>query len=118
MDEIVEPRRGGSGWGSGSDSSAASTSAHNLADPDGQIIEVLPKNSRQELRISLDRFRWHDLVSLRVWFDAGGGDARRRGKQGLAVRVGMLPVLRVALEKAEAETVRGGLLPEGHQHGS
>ena len=62
-------------------------------------IATIPKNSREELRVSLDHFRGHDLVNLRVWFDAGEGEMRP-GKKGLAVRIAHLPDLIGALHDA------------------
>ena len=49
---------------------------------------ALRKNSREELRISLDEFRGHRLLNLRVWFEGEDGQMRP-GKQGVAVRLEM-----------------------------
>jgi hypothetical protein len=49
---------------------------------------TLRKNSREELRVSVDEFRGHRLLNLRVWYESDDGTLRP-GKQGLAVRLEM-----------------------------
>ena len=62
-------------------------------------IAIIRKNVREELRVSVDEFRGHQLINMRVWFE--GEDGRMRpGKQGLALRLGLLRDLCAALEKA------------------
>jgi hypothetical protein len=65
-------------------------------------IATIRKNAREELRVSVDEFHGHHLLNLRVWFEAEDGQMRP-GKQGLAVRVALLPELRAALAKVDAE---------------
>jgi len=57
---------------------------------------AIRKNAREEIRITLDDFKGHQLVNLRVWFDAGNGDYRP-GKQGVAFRLDLLPEVLKAL---------------------
>ncbi|MCC0067094.1 MAG: transcriptional coactivator p15/PC4 family protein [Rhodovulum sp.] len=57
------------------------------------------KNSREEVRVSVDEFRGHELLNIRVWFEADDGEMRP-GKQGIALRLELLPELREALERA------------------
>lgn len=70
---------------------------------------AIPKNSREELRVTVEEFKGVPLVNLRVWFVAEEGNMRP-GKQGVALRVDLLPDLRRALEQAEAEAKRQGLI--------
>jgi len=65
-------------------------------------LAVLRKNSREELRINIDEYRGHRLVNLRVWFEADDGEMRP-GKQGIAIRLDLLPELRAALNRVERE---------------
>jgi hypothetical protein len=65
-------------------------------------IAIIRKNAREELRVSVDEFRGHQLINLRVWFEGEDGQMRP-GKQGLALRLELLPDLRAALEKAVAK---------------
>jgi hypothetical protein len=65
-------------------------------------IAIIRKNVREELRVSVDEFRGHQLINLRVWFE--GEDGRMRpGMQGVALRLELLSDLRAALEKAVAK---------------
>lgn len=73
------------------------------------VIATIPKNSREEVRISLSEFRGVDLINLRIWFDAKDGD-KRPSKDGLALRLEKLPDLIQALQGAEHEARRAGLL--------
>ncbi|MEM8802899.1 MAG: transcriptional coactivator p15/PC4 family protein [Pseudomonadota bacterium] len=71
---------------------------------------VINKNSREQIRVSLDDFRGHQLVNMRVWYDAGEGEMRP-GKQGLALRSELLPHLINALEQLAGGKSRGA--PDG-----
>jgi hypothetical protein len=50
----------------------------------------ITKNSREVIRITREDFRGHELINLRVFYDAGDGDLRP-GKQGIAFRTPLLP---------------------------
>lgn len=73
-------------------------------------IAVIEKNRAEELRICLDKFKGHDLVSVRVWCDAYSGTAKVATKKGVALAVDRLPELIAALQQAESEARRRGLL--------
>lgn len=72
-------------------------------------VAVIQKNSREELRVSVETFKGVPLVNLRVWFRNEEGEWRP-GKQGVALRIDRLPELRKALADAEAEAARQGLM--------
>jgi hypothetical protein len=76
-------------------------------------IAVLTKNKLEEIRIGLSEFNGHDLINVRVWADRrdGADGPRIPTKAGIACRVALLPELVTALQKAEAEARRLGLLP-------
>ena len=59
---------------------------------------VFRKNATEEVRVSLEDFKGHRLVNIRVWFTGDDGEMRP-GKQGLALRVEMLPAMLDALGK-------------------
>ena len=65
------------------------------------LITQIPKNSREEYRVSRDDFRGHDLINIRVYFVSEDGDMRP-GKQGVSFRAELLPDFVDALSKAEA----------------
>jgi Transcriptional Coactivator p15 (PC4) len=70
-----------------------------------RLIATIKKNSREEIRVSRSDFNGHDLVSLRVWFEAEDG-SKRPGKSGIAFRRSLLPEVGAALSQAAAETER------------
>uniref|UniRef100_UPI003B5184F1 transcriptional coactivator p15/PC4 family protein n=1 Tax=Roseovarius indicus TaxID=540747 RepID=UPI003B5184F1 len=72
-------------------------------------IATIRKNAREDLRVTLEEFRGHQLLSLRIWFDAEDGE-QRPGKQGVAIRLDLLPHLRKALSDAEQEARKSGFL--------
>lgn len=57
---------------------------------------VIPKNGREEIRITREDFNNHDLVQIRVWYDDGSG-TYKPGKQGVAFRADLLPEVLAAL---------------------
>lgn len=73
---------------------------------------VIPKNSREEVRVSLDEFGGHQLVDVRVYADFNTGPVETRGptKKGVALAVERLPDLIAALEAARTEAIARGLL--------
>lgn len=64
-------------------------------------VAEIPKNSRETLRVTRQEFRGHQLVSMRVFFEDAHGEMRP-GKQGLAVRLDLVPALLQALDAALA----------------
>lgn len=74
------------------------------------LIAIVPKNGREHVRVRLTAFNDHDLVDLRV-FSLEGGEAKPT-RSGVCVNVSTLPELRAALDKAEREARRLGLLED------
>lgn len=74
-----------------------------------ELIATIPKNKLEEVRVGIDEFKGHDLVSMRVWADPYGGDERVPTKKGLSVRVQLLPDLITALQEAEKEARAAGM---------
>jgi len=62
---------------------------------------VLPDNSREELRVSLDAFKGHELVNLRAWYRSNDGYMRPTRK-GVALRADSLPEVIAALTELHA----------------
>lgn len=58
----------------------------------------LRKNQREVLRVERQEFKGHDLLNFRVFYDDGTGEMRP-GKQGLAIRVEMVPDLIEAIQR-------------------
>lgn len=74
-----------------------------------EAVAVVPKNSREELRIVLDQYQGVDIVNLRIWYASQDGEYRP-SKAGFAMRVAKLPEVRQALQQAEDEARARGLL--------
>ena len=74
-----------------------------------KLIATIAKNTRETVRVELDEYRGHQLLSVRVWFSDNAGEARPSPK-GLSVDVRHLPALRAALDDAEREARTAGLI--------
>ena len=75
-----------------------------------RLIATIPKNQAEEIRVGLDEYKGHDLVSLRVWTDPYAGDERVPTRKGVSMSVALLPELIAALQEAEAAAQAAGLL--------
>jgi len=64
-----------------------------------QMAPDHPKSGREELRISLSRWRGRDLVSLRIWYEDEGGTMRPRNS-GFALKASALPDLQDVIAQA------------------
>ena len=77
-----------------------------------KLIATILKNACQEIRVALDEFEAKDttynMVSVRVLYEDGG--EHRPGRNGLNVRVELLPAIVAALRDAETEARNAGLL--------
>jgi hypothetical protein len=76
-----------------------------MSDP----IAILKKNRREEIHVSLDKFKGCDLFNMRVWYEAEDGQLRP-GKNGLAFKVDKLPEFIDAANKALSEAKARRLL--------
>lgn len=74
------------------------------------LIALIRKNDREHVRVRLTAFNGHDLVDVRI-FASDGSDAKPT-REGVCVNISRLPELRAALEKAEMEARKLGLLEE------
>ncbi len=86
-----------------------------------KLIATIPKNARQEIRVSLDEFKTktatYDMVSMRTFYEDGG--EYHPGRNGLNIRVELLPGIVAALRDAETEARAAGLLgDEGEKRAS
>lgn len=78
-------------------------------------IAIIPKNSREEVRVALDEYQGAQLVDVRIFADyaAGDVDGRCPTKKGISLKVERLDDLIAGLASARAEAQRRGLLPGG-----
>lgn len=70
-------------------------------------IAIIPKNSLEEIRIDLSEFKGNNLVSARVYYDAGNDDWRPT-KKGLAIKISLLPEVIEGLQKAQSTAKEKG----------
>jgi transcriptional coactivator p15 (PC4) len=75
------------------------------------IIAVIAKNSRETVRIALDQYHGADLVDIRVTVELNAETkVPIPTKKGISLRIEQLPELIAALQAAEAEARKRGLL--------
>ena len=75
-----------------------------------KLIETIPKNAREEIRVALTAYQGHDLCDIRVFAEPYAGDEWVATKKGISLSVAKLPELIAALQQAEAEAQAAGLL--------
>lgn len=64
------------------------------------VLGTVPKNSREEIRMTADTFMGYDIINIRVWYRDNEGEMRP-GKQGLAFRIDLIGEVLDALGKAQ-----------------
>ena len=79
-----------------------------------KLVATIPKSARDEIRVALTEYTTkdavHQMVSARVFFE--DGPEHRPGRNGINVKVTLLPALIGALQEAEREARAAGLLPD------
>ena len=73
------------------------------------VIGEIPKNNREDIRVTLSNFKGHDLVGARIWFKSKDGEPRPSSK-GITVNFKVLPELIGLLEQAEKKAIELGVL--------
>jgi hypothetical protein len=63
------------------------------------MMIAIQKNAREEIRVSVDDYRGIALANVRVWYLHG--DEYRPGKQGIAIRLELVPQLIEALREVQ-----------------
>lgn len=51
-----------------------------------RLITTMDKNSQEEIRFSLQKYRGTDLIDIRVYFDTGSGK-RKPTRKGISIPV-------------------------------
>jgi len=72
------------------------------------IVGSIPKNQREEVRVTLSNFKGHDLLGARIWYKSGEGF--RPTSKGISVNVKILPELIGLLEEAEKKAIELGVI--------
>ena len=73
------------------------------------LVGSFPKNNREEVRVSLSKFKGYDLVGVRQWF-RNENDELRPTKNGVTIRVDLLPELVELIQKARDIALEKGIL--------
>jgi hypothetical protein len=74
------------------------------------VVGSIAKNSNEEVRFLIRRWKGFDLFDIRIFARAAVGDVRPT-REGVAVNVAKLPEILAVVTEAEAEARRLGLLP-------
>ncbi|RWR31512.1 hypothetical protein D2T29_10800 [Sinirhodobacter populi] len=62
-------------------------------------LGTISKNSREEIRLTVETFKGMELVNIRVWYQDTAGEYRP-GRKGIAFKLELLPEVLTALSKA------------------
>ena len=75
-------------------------------------ISIIKTTKFRELRVDISEYKGHDMIGLRQWVQpySGDDDERIATKNGIAFRLKDLPEVISALQEAEQEARRAGLL--------
>lgn len=77
-------------------------------------VAVIEKNTREDVRVTLDEFHGVQVVDVRIYADFKTGTIgaiRSPTKKGISLKVEKLDALIYGLGKARDEAARRGLLP-------
>lgn len=72
-------------------------------------IAAIKNNSREEIRVTLDEFRGHHLVNIRVFYETGTGEMKP-GRQGIAMKLELLSEILAAIHASERVARKAGLM--------
>ena len=74
-----------------------------------EMIATIRKNATDEIRVSLSQYNGHDLLNMRVWFEADDG-SMRPGKAGMAFKVDKLQAFADGVDQALRRAKEKGLI--------
>jgi hypothetical protein len=74
------------------------------------VVATLRKNAEEEVRVTIDEFRSHVLIDIRVFAQFTAARVPMATKKGVALRIEQLPDLVEALRDAEQKARLLGLL--------
>jgi hypothetical protein len=75
----------------------------------GDVIATVEKNSKEELRISIDEFHGRKLINFRIFYRSSSGDWLP-GKQGMALGVDRYRELAAAMVVVGEKLQEEGML--------
>jgi hypothetical protein len=75
------------------------------------LVATVAKNAAEEVRVSLSEFKGSRLVDMRIYAEFGATAGEKKAtKKGVALKLAKLPALIEALQAAQAEAEKMGLL--------
>ncbi len=77
---------------------------------DGTIIASFAKNRVEDVVVRLETFHGVPCLDVRVFADFDQSGEKRPTKKGIAIKAELIPTLIAALQDAEAEARRRGLI--------
>jgi len=81
----------------------------------GEVVASFEKNSREEVRVSVDDFRGRKIINIRVYYRSESG-SWSPGKQGLAISVDRYRDLAEAMLKLGEKLQAEGLIISGQKN--
>ena len=78
------------------------------------IIASIAKNKRETLQVELAEFKGHKLIGLRIYVPAADGSGLKPTAKGVTLSIALLPAILAALQQAEQEAKRQGLIGGAH----
>lgn len=73
-------------------------------------VATIGKNSREEIRVTLDEFKGAQLVDIRIFAPFTAANVPMPTKKGVSLRLSALPELIAGLQRAEALAREQGLI--------
>jgi hypothetical protein len=72
------------------------------------LIATVPKNAREEVRVSLTEYKGYALIDVRTYaeFASAGDGERKPTPKGVSLKVERLPELIAALQAAQSQAGR------------
>lgn len=61
------------------------------------LVAKFAKNTREEVRVSIDEFKGRKLINIRVWYMHPDTEAMLPGKQGMTLSVEKFDLLKTAI---------------------
>lgn len=74
-----------------------------------EVVAEFAKNTQEQVRLSISRYRGRDYADIRVWVENDAGE-RIPTKKGLTLDPEVWPQLMAGLRKLEGELVSRGLI--------
>jgi hypothetical protein len=65
-----------------------------------RLVATIPKNSREEFRVSRGEYKGRDLITMRVWYEDRESGEMRPGKAGITLSIGLVAQIVETIQSA------------------